>query len=63
MWRSARSGQLIVDDNVVANDTSPGTFSALNTNSGYLFVGGVPSMFRLPFQQQVCTILLYNFNL
>lgn len=41
--RSVRNGQLIIDGGVeMASGASPGTFSALNIYSGYLFVGGVP---------------------
>jgi hypothetical protein len=43
--RNSRAGQLIVDNGVeVVNGTSPGNFNSLNTNSGYLFVGGVPAI-------------------
>lgn len=43
--RNSRVGQLVVDNGAEAvNGTSPGTFSSLNINSGYLFVGGIPSL-------------------
>ena len=43
--RNSRVGKIIVDNGLeVVNGTSPGTFSSLNTNSGYLFIGGIPSM-------------------
>lgn len=28
----------------IADGTSPGSFSSLNINSGYLFIGGIPAM-------------------
>ena len=38
-------GQLVIDHGTEAvNGTSPGTFSSLNVNSGYLFIGGIPAM-------------------
>lgn len=45
MRRNSRVGQLVVDSGVEAmSGTSPGTFSSLNVNSGYLFVGGIPTL-------------------
>ena len=47
LWRSARVGQLIIDRGLeTIYGDSPGQFSALNinSNSGYLFIGGVPLM-------------------
>lgn len=44
LQRNSRMGRLVIDDGVEAvNGTSPGTFSSLNVNSGYLFIGGVPA--------------------
>ena len=56
--RHFRDGKLIVDGGTeVVTGTSPGPFSFLNINSGYLFVGGVPDMMLplnlLPIEQQV----------
>lgn len=56
--RRFRDGKLIVDSGIeVVTGTSPGPFSSLNINSGYLFLGGVPDMMLplslLPIEQQV----------
>lgn len=68
--RHFRDGKLIVDDGIVTG-TSPGLFSFLNINSGYLFVGGVPDMMLplslLPIEQQVrdninSTVMLMYYN-
>ena len=49
-----RSGQMIVDEGLeLVTGTSPNSFTLLNTNSGYLFVGGVPPTY----QAQVLTTL------
>ena len=41
--RFEQYGVMIVDDGVeTRNGSSPGTFTALNINNGYLFLGGIP---------------------
>lgn len=41
--RFEQVGVMIIDGGVeTQNGSSPGTFTALNINSGYLFLGGIP---------------------
>ena len=45
LWRNSRAGRLIIDRGIeTISGDSPGLFSSLNVNSGYLFIGGVPAM-------------------
>ncbi len=46
MQRMGRSGQLTIDGGLeFATNNSRGNFTLLNVNSGYLFVGGVPTTY------------------
>ena len=41
--RFEQYGVMIIDGGVeIQNGSSPGTFTALNINNGYLFLGGIP---------------------
>lgn len=59
--RRSRAGQLLVDGSIEARGLSSGTFSSLNTDSSYLFLGGVPAMLTplsvLSLEQQVHALL------
>lgn len=46
----------------VINGTSPGTFSSLNINSGYLFLGGLPALVTSSNLAQVFFITLITSN-
>ena len=40
--RFEQYGVMIIDGIETRNGSSPGTFTALNINNGYLFLGGIP---------------------
>lgn len=43
MRRFEQCGVMVIDSGVeIQNGTSPGTFTALNINSGLLFLGNIP---------------------
>ena len=44
LWRLNQHGEMLIDNGTeYLNGSSPGTYTALNINNGYLFLGGIPN--------------------